>query len=44
LFFIQAEEGKGINKHWVDSAIKQYHAKDTQLAAAAARAKARAAS
>ena len=44
LFFMQAEEGKGINKKWVDSAIKQYHAKDSQLAASAARAKARGAS
>lgn len=42
LFFIQAEEGKGVNKHWVDTAVKQYHAKDSQLAAEAARAKARA--
>lgn len=42
LFFIQAEEGKGINKQWVDTAVKQYHAKDSQLAAEAAREKARA--
>jgi hypothetical protein len=41
LFFMQAEEGKGINKRWVDSAIKQYHAKQSQLAAESARAKAR---
>jgi hypothetical protein len=42
LFFMQAEEGKGITKGWVDSAVKQYHAKESQLAAEAARAKARA--
>ncbi len=44
LFFMQAEEGKGITKQWVDSAIKQYHAKQGQLIAEAARSKARAAS
>lgn len=31
LFFLQAEEGKGITKAAVDIAIKQYHAKQAQL-------------
>jgi hypothetical protein len=41
LFFIQAEDGKGITKSSIDIAIKQYHAKQGQLEVAEAKAKAR---
>lgn len=40
LFFLQAENGKGITKSAIDIAIKQYHAKQGQLAVAEAKAKA----
>ena len=41
LFFIQAEDGNGINKSSIDIAIKQHHAKQGQLDVAEAKAKAR---
>ncbi len=41
LFFIQAEDGKGITKSSIDIAIKQYHAKQGQLEVAEAKAKAK---
>jgi hypothetical protein len=41
LFFIQAEDGKGITKSAIDIAIKKYHAKQGQLEVQEAEAKAR---
>jgi hypothetical protein len=41
LFFIQAEDGKGITKSSIDIAIKKYHAKQGQLEVKAAEAKAK---
>jgi hypothetical protein len=40
LFFIQADDGKGITKSSINIAIKQYHAKQAQLDVADAKAKA----
>jgi hypothetical protein len=41
LFFIQAEDGKGITKSSIDIAIKKYHAKQGQLEVKEAEAKAK---
>ena len=41
LFFIQADDGKGITKSSVDIAIKKYHAKRGQLDVMEAEAKAK---
>ena len=41
LFYLQAEEGKGITPSAIDIAIKQYHVKQAQLEVLKAKAKAR---
>jgi hypothetical protein len=41
LFFLQAEDGKGITPSTIDIAIKQYHVKQGQLDVLAAKAKAK---
>jgi hypothetical protein len=41
LFFIRAEDGKGITKSSIDIAIKKYHAKQGQLEVKEAEAKAK---